>query len=86
VVGALRPAGGSWISVVASLAAGEALIHLLGVLYLAAVQNLGARDAFVLGSLPFLPVAVAKIGFVATLLVHYGRFLARRFDSADDVD
>jgi biotin transport system substrate-specific component len=86
VVGALPTVGRSWGTIVLSLSAGEALIHLFGVLGLAAVQGLGLKAAFLGGSLTFLPISVAKVGFAATLVHLGGARLARLLRSRPDVD
>ena len=86
LVGGLHPVGRrAWV-LVGMLAAGEALIHLCGVIGLAALSGIGVKAAFVQGSLPFWPAAAAKIGFVAAVLRLYGASLRRQLRSANDVD
>jgi biotin transport system substrate-specific component len=86
LVGALRPVGRRAWALVLVLAAGEALVHLFGVVGLAAITGVGLKAAFVQGSLPFWPAAAAKIGFVAAVIRLYGAPLARLFGNAKDVD
>jgi biotin transport system substrate-specific component len=85
LVGALRPIGRPFASVLGILAAGELLIHVLGVLGLSLVTGMGLASAAAQGSLTFLPVTVPKIGFAATLVFAYGRLLARALQN-DDAD
>lgn len=75
-LGALRIVGRPWPVILASLIVAEAIIHAMGVLGLSMVTQTSLKTAFIQGSLPFLPGAVAKIGLIATLLHHYGSPLA----------
>jgi biotin transport system substrate-specific component len=79
MVGAMGLAGRRFFVVALGLAAAEALVHLFGVVYLSRVLGSGLGTAFALGSQPFLPITVAKIGLVATIVSAYGRPLADRF-------
>lgn len=58
-----------------ALVSGIAIIHLLGIINLAAYLNIDPLQAFMLGSLPFLPGAVIKIVLGANIFSIYKKKL-----------
>ena len=72
--GWMKTAGGTALGMALAIA----LIHLSGWSWLAAVMGLGAREAFAIGTAPFLIGDVVKIALAAALLPMVQRFVGRR--------